>query len=139
MLNPETILHIQKQQKQNDINCRREAQRALTKYERSKIYYENRTHIRAQQKEYQQNNPDKMREIRDKRRDNVSNFTLIPTKAFPKEIKMEGHHLDYMFVIVMPKKNHLKCLAGHDSILHRQKCLPLLNMMYNLNFINEFI
>ncbi len=74
-----------------------------------------------------------IRGVRARRKRNLS-FIPIMDNPFPKEIKVDYHHINDIFVIPTPMKLHRKTLGKK----HRNKSNQLLNRLgFNINIFNQ--
>jgi len=91
-----------------------------------KVYKENRTYMIEKNKRFYCTESGKeLIRKRNSRRKNMGYLSLI-NNPFPKDIKVEWHHINDMFTIPIPIETHKSCYYGSDVELHRKKCNQLI-------------
>ena len=60
-------------------------------------------------------------------------FIEIMDNPFPKEIRIDFHHINDMFVVPIPTMTHRKFYYGKNVKKHRMECNRFILELYGLN------
>jgi hypothetical protein len=66
------------------------------------------------------------------RRRKMKYIPIFPN-IFPKEISVDGHHIDDWFVIPLPSRIHKKTVMGIDTKRHRKQANNMAKIYYGMN------
>lgn len=69
---------------------------------------------------------------RDRERYDKLSWIELINNPFPKDIKIDGHHINNMFIIFLPTITH-KHYLGNKREIHREKLLPIIEKIYNIS------
>jgi predicted DNA-binding protein YlxM (UPF0122 family) len=108
------------------------------KKQKRQYWQEHKKELRKKKKEYYQKvkHTDVVKFARKRQREKRRNMKFIPllTNPFPKEIKIDYHHINDFFVIPLPRVIHFNNMGKN----HRDKCNLQIQNIYGLD-INKIL
>lgn len=107
---------------------RLQAERHKEKYQNDEEY---RKKIIKRNQEWRKTHEGKMSYKRKKAKRRKLGFILLFNNPFPKEIQVEFHHINRIFVIPLPRKTH-QYISGHNKQKHLKFNKKWIEKIYNI-------